>query len=442
MSCVKRWRGRKASILVAALVAVITLSFGFVSPARPARAAVAVNMAAHLVRTPHPTVRVRRWPRVRLRRLGANGVVATISSTRFSSRGGVFAIRISGLTKDSRCRLSSGRGVRLRGVFACGKGSFVHRGRALANRSSVTLRWSVHVIVDSAGRTQRFGWVLIVRPDARPATATAPISTLPSPTTTTTTTVPSSTTTTTTTTPTTTTTTTTVPPSPPSTSPPVIVPTQPIPTTTTPSALPGNRSSNWSGYYLPSAAGSTTDVQATWTVPALNCSATPNGDVAEWIGVDGATSSDLFQTGTETSCSNGTQTNEAWVEELPATAQMLRAVATGDVISAHVWQVSPGYWQFTIDDVTQNWQESYSQPVAYSGPESSADWIVEDPTDGTSNSLLPFADFGIVNFSNLSVNSVEPSLSLESDGIEMAQGGSVLAIPAATTGDGFSVSYE
>jgi len=177
-------------------------------------------------------------------------------------------------------------------------------------------------------------------------------------------------------------------------------------------------------------------------VPTLNCAGTPNGHVAQWIGVDGESNSNLFQTGTESTCASGVQSNEAWVEELPAAADNFQSVATGDTIIAHIWQVSSGEWQFTLDDVTAGWQETLLQPTAYSGPGTSAEWINEDPTDASTNTLFPFADFGTVTFSNISFDGSLPNLSLSTNGIEMVQNGSVLALPSAPSSGGFSVAYE
>ena len=199
---------------------------------------------------------------------------------------------------------------------------------------------------------------------------------------------------------------------------------------------------NWSGYAVQSPAGGTTDVQGTWTVPTLDCAATPNGHAAQWIGVDGVTDSNLFQTGTDSSCSSGVQSNVAWVEELPYAAQNFRSVATGDTIAAHIWQVSSGEWQFTLNDETAGWQDTLTEPAAYNGAETSAEWINEDPTNGTTGTLFPLAAFGTVVFFSVMRDGSVPNLSLSSNGIEMVQNGSVVALPSAPGGDGFDVTYE
>jgi len=188
-------------------------------------------------------------------------------------------------------------------------------------------------------------------------------------------------------------------------------------------------------------------VQGTWTEPTLNCAATPDAQSAAWVGVDGASNSDLFQTGTWASCAGGVQSDFAWFEELPYTVSPFSfPVNPGDTITAHIWQVTPGNWEFTITDSTTGY-EGYSGssgvlvPIAYSGPGDSAEWIEEDPLDGTTNTLFPFADFQTITFSSISADLSTPSLSLGSNGIELIQNGAVLAVPSAPSGGGFTVTY-
>jgi len=189
-------------------------------------------------------------------------------------------------------------------------------------------------------------------------------------------------------------------------------------------------------------------VQATWTEPSLDCSVTPDAQSSTWVGVDGATNSDLFQTGTAASCSGGVQSDAAWFEELPNSASIFTfPVSPGDTITAHIWQASLGEWAFTVIDSTSNY-EGYSgtggviQPIAYSGPETSAEWIEEDPTNGSTGSLFPFADFQTVNFSGVGADLTVPTIDFATNGLEMVQNGSVLALPSAFSNDGFSVTYQ
>ncbi|OYV95967.1 MAG: hypothetical protein B7Z73_01595, partial [Planctomycetia bacterium 21-64-5] len=70
-------------------------------------------------------------------------------------------------------------------------------------------------------------------------------------------------------------------------------------------------SSNWSGYVVPSSSALITEAAGQWTVPTLDCAATPAGHVATWVGIGGVawatggSSGALLQTGVDSACSGG-----------------------------------------------------------------------------------------------------------------------------------------
>jgi len=380
--------------------------------------AVRPRPAARVIIAPRPsTRRPFRGPVAVRRVITPHVLTATITSLHFPSTGGTFVVSLRDVSSGSRCTLSAGTGVTFSGTYSCGGALFQHGGRVLPNGSFVVKHWTVRVVAKTGSSSRTFAWVVTVAARTPPPTTT----------TTTTSTTTTSTTTTSTTTTSTTTTTTTIPTT----------------TTTTPSGqLPGYQSANWSGYILQTSPGATTDVQGTWAVPTLNCASTPDGVVSEWVGVDGATNSDLFQTGSLSYCDGGTQVNGAWFEELPAAAYNFSfPVSAGDTISAHIWQVSSGEWNFTVTDETSGYEGYSSSAISYSGPENSAEWINEDPYDPTTSAYYPFADFGSVTFSAISTDLAAPALSLQSDGVEMVQSGHVLAEPSAPSGSGFTVTY-
>ncbi len=81
-----------------------------------------------------------------------------------------------------------------------------------------------------------------------------------------------------------------------------------------------NPSTNWSGYVVPSSSALVTDVSANWTVPTLDCSDTPTGNSATWVGIGGeywttgGWSGSLLQTGLNDDCVDGVQQDTAWWE--------------------------------------------------------------------------------------------------------------------------------
>jgi len=137
-------------------------------------------------------------------------------------------------------------------------------------------------------------------------------------------------------------------------------------------------------------------------------------------------------------------------------------VSPGDTIEAYVFQETSGPWETLLSDeqtglsalmVTgQSWGvgPTTTGPITYTIQGSAvnisydgaytAEWIVEDPTDISTQSTYPFADFSSVTFANL--ESSFNSWSLTHDETwAIVQNGVTLATPTATTTDGFSVGY-
>jgi hypothetical protein len=232
------------------------------------------------------------------------------------------------------------------------------------------------------------------------------------------------------------------------------------------------QSPNWSGYVLPSST-LITEVAGTWTVPTLNCSATPNASVGVWVGIGGwgwqtgGSSGALLQTGIGSVCTNGVQTNTGWFEEYPSNPNHSYPftgfpVSAGDTIKATVYEgAGSSVWVTKVDDVTKGltgvmvtggaWgvavdsgngsfpQQGSAAGLSYSGGYT-AEWIVEDNGVGADNSLAPFANFGTVVFTNLTTSASSWSLAT-SYPVEIVQGGQALSTPSAPVGSGFSVSY-
>ena len=233
-------------------------------------------------------------------------------------------------------------------------------------------------------------------------------------------------------------------------------------------------SANWSGYVLP---GNSlfTDVSAEWIVPTLNCSETPNGQSATWVGTGGVTWSDggssgsLLQTGTVDNCVNGEQQDTGVFELFPSAPNYDEAfsnfpVSAGNVIKAEVFENSSGKWASFLENLSTVLQgvfgvgicwdveeiatdnvvgglQGLATGTSYSGAYS-AEWIVEDPTDVATYSNFPFADFQSVTFSDMEVSLPTGWTLPTSDGEEIVQNGEVLATPSAINNNGgFTVSY-
>jgi hypothetical protein len=179
------------------------------------------------------------------------------------------------------------------------------------------------------------------------------------------------------------------------------------------------------------------------------------------VGVNGSTYPGLFQTGVTDECDNGSQVNFAWwTDEAEGySGQYLFMVSPGDVISAKVYLDVNGYWDYVITDqtsgATSGAEELSTEPLV--GAAGEAEWIEEDPGCSSSNPLCldnngtevwPFADFGSVTFTDLTLALTSGSWTLPySDAMEMiSSNGSVEALPSPIQGSGasasFTVTYE
>jgi hypothetical protein len=191
-------------------------------------------------------------------------------------------------------------------------------------------------------------------------------------------------------------------------------------------------STNWSGYV---ATGSQfTRVSAQWVVPTVQPSQTSESS-STWIGIDGVTNTSLIQTGTEQDTSNGQTTYYAWYELLPALSIPVEYVSPGDTMSASIVETSPGMWTIVIADLTSG--QSVTKSVAYSTPQTSAEWIEEAPSSATAQQLT-LADYGTAQFTNLAVSGSSSALFP----VDMVDAnGNVISSPGAISNNSFSVAY-
>jgi hypothetical protein len=155
-------------------------------------------------------------------------------------------------------------------------------------------------------------------------------------------------------------------------------------------------STNWSGYAVTGT--SFTEAIASWVVPSVNCSVTPNTYAAFWVGLDGYSSSTVEQTGTDSDCSGKKPSYYAWYEFYPNPSIVISSVpvAPGDVMSAEVTYSGS---EFTTKITNTTTGKSYTKSSKVSGAKrSSAEWSAEAPCCTNSGGILPLSDFGTVSF--------------------------------------------
>jgi hypothetical protein len=201
-------------------------------------------------------------------------------------------------------------------------------------------------------------------------------------------------------------------------------------------------SNNWSGYVV--GPGPYTGVTGTFNVP--NLAAAPiETFTAEWVGIDGSSNGSLIQAGvtevydpsTNLVYTSAAWGGGAWWEILPApwTPITSMAVKPGDSVTVTISQVTATLWEITLTDNTTG--HSFTINQTYTGPLTSAEWIVEAPSSarGIQETLGEYSP--AVTFSGLRMTGPETT----STPVTMVQGGVTVSVPSALTTAGFSVAY-
>ena len=231
-------------------------------------------------------------------------------------------------------------------------------------------------------------------------------------------------------------------------------------TLTVTTATTMSASTNWSGY---ADTGSVFDaVSGSWSVASVTCTGTKSNYSAEWVGIDGDTSSTVEQDGTEADCLSGKPSYDAWYElygdasenggseiELSTSSY---PVVPGDAITASVSETN-SVWTFVLSDVSNqhsNWTYA-SAGITFSAAQSSAEWIVERPElCSRTCSLTSLADFGTTSITDASTTTATltdaPIYSFSNQDIEMVNTADtyVLALPSELDSGGskFTDTWE
>lgn len=229
----------------------------------------------------------------------------------------------------------------------------------------------------------------------------------------------------------------TTPPTPTPAPTPPPVPQPPAGTAPTPSSsTDAELSSNWSGYSL--AGGPFTAVSGSFNVPGVSAASTET-DTAEWVGIDGASNDSLIQAGVLERYDPTTSAVEvaAWWEILPALATPIPMyVQPGDEMTVTIWQISGSTWEISVTDDTSG--EQFTNEQTYTGPGTSAEWVVEAPTSGTTEKVETLGQYTpAVTFHNLSFTGSAGALTA----ISMRQAGVITSTPSPLDTNGFAVGY-
>lgn len=201
-------------------------------------------------------------------------------------------------------------------------------------------------------------------------------------------------------------------------------------------------SSNWSGYVAGS--GPFAAVSGTFSVTSLNSGDPATDAMSEWVGIDGAGAGDtsLIQAGIAEFPDPGDPSQSSvvpWWEILPADPYAVDistvSVSVGDQVTVTIDQLSGTEWSITLTDDTNG--QTFTTDQTYTGPGSSAEWIVEAPTN-SSGSIIPLAPYApVVDFSDLRITPVNSTV----QELVMVQAGNQVATPSALAPTGFNVAY-
>ncbi|EFW99951.1 proteinase aspergillopepsin [Grosmannia clavigera kw1407] len=169
---------------------------------------------------------------------------------------------------------------------------------------------------------------------------------------------------------------------------------------------------NWSGAVL--VGTGYTSVTGKIVVPTISSGSSNNDKVGTaWVGIDGDTCSSLWQTGVSWTVEDGSVDYTAWYEWVPYSASVDFTgitISAGDSIVMTVTATSTTSGTATIENETTGKTVSHT----YSSMSSdnalcyyNAEWIVEDfaeclDSSCTQTELLPFADYGSVEFTDCS----------------------------------------
>ena len=196
-------------------------------------------------------------------------------------------------------------------------------------------------------------------------------------------------------------------------------------------------STNWSGYSVAGTPGSFQNVSGSWIQPKVTCTAQTTYS-SYWVGLDGDTTSTVEQLGTEADCVGGADHYSAWYEMYPKSSRTIRTmtIQAGDSMHASVVSAGHGNFQHSLQDSTTGVSFTTSQKLP-NAQLASAEAIVEAPFSG---GVLPLANFGTAQFSNVTVNNA--TLNAADEITMVNDSGTVKAQPSTLSGGNFSVTWH
>ncbi|KAG6370721.1 peptidase A4 family-domain-containing protein [Boletus reticuloceps] len=196
-------------------------------------------------------------------------------------------------------------------------------------------------------------------------------------------------------------------------------------------------SDNWAGAVWAEGDNTFTFVTGTFVVPTPSGN---NGDSASaWVGIDGVTcTSAILRTGVDFTVSANGPTYVFYPDIAGYFPDI--TITAGDVVKLNVTASSPYSGTVTIDNLTRN--EKVSQDLfSFSrlcGQD--AEWIVEDNRDEEDFSLVPFANFGTVTFTDAIATGTDTYTPSGATIVDIQQNGKVLT-STSIAGSSVTIKY-
>ncbi|KAF9076595.1 peptidase A4 family-domain-containing protein [Rhodocollybia butyracea] len=175
-------------------------------------------------------------------------------------------------------------------------------------------------------------------------------------------------------------------------------------------------SENWAGAVLVASTATYKAVTGTFTVPTPKSTGGSEQQCSTaWVGIDGDTcQTAILQTGVDF-CVTGTSVEyDAWYEFFPADSIDFTGISfsAGDSVTVTATVISTTEGTLKIENNTKG--QTVSKTVSSSAKlcQTNAEWIVEDfeECEGSDCSLVPFANFGTIEFTGASATTSSGSV--------------------------------
>ncbi|KAH8655469.1 peptidase A4 family-domain-containing protein [Xylariales sp. PMI_506] len=205
-------------------------------------------------------------------------------------------------------------------------------------------------------------------------------------------------------------------------------------------------SSNWAGAVLIGTGYKA--VTGTFVVPTPS---TPSGGstrteyaASAWVGIDGDTAQNsILQTGVDFYVEGSQIAFDAWYEWYPDYAYTFTGItiSAGDTITVTVTASGTAGGTAVVTNVSTGKSVTHTfTGQTYTLEELNAEWIVEDFSEGSS--LVPFADFGSVTFTNAYATTSSGTVGVtNAEIIDIKQSNKVLTDVVIDSSSSVTVSY-